>query len=830
MKIFPPARSDRLTVALLITTIGAWLAYPPATHTALNPWVAGTVLFVALMAVEWWPLTLEFRSQSFHSTISGPAVILGILFAGPAMTIVVRALTGGLAHHLRWGSAGAKLRFNVVLYALEVWIVGAVFGAILGDADLLSVQAAVGVAVSLSVAEIVTAAMVLLVIALTVGPLKAEMLRSLAIGVAAATAISGLSSVVVVQLVRSQATALIAFLGVLGLLVASNRSRHHLSEKHRAVTALYGFMEHIQGVSSLDELLQRLLSEACEVTGAHRASLLLLMGDNAWHFNDLGDGLIAADERPRDAAAGWVKRVGQQGLLLREGQGGPAPALRTDLTQESLLAAFSQGELEGLLIIEGRRGNMPHYDTDDLALSVALARHAGVAVATSRLLDELRTRTHELEVSALHDPQTGLLNVDGILAREPVLLTGGVVVVDLPDVEMIDTAFGHGLSGDIARSTARRLRQLADQRGFTACRLATGRFGLILHGVTEHLDVRHEARELADLLGGPIAEGHLQLEARVAMGASVAPDHGTDVGELLRKATNALVEADGSLELSWYAPELDAAATDRLELASDLRSAIEEDGLSLAFQPKVDLGTGRIVGVEALARWAHPTRGYVPPSLFIDIAERTGLIRPLTLWVVDRALTQAAAWHNAGHPLTMAINMSTVVLEEESLARRLIDGAAALEVPARSVILEITESQIMDNLERSTGILAMFDAAGMQVSIDDFGTGYSSLAQLKALPVDEVKIDRGFVTNLAVDADDRAITEAILRMARSLGLHVVAEGIEDQRALEILRSMGCDTAQGYFLHRPMTAFDVTALLDAPEEESQEARVLRLRGR
>lgn len=830
MKSFPASRSDRLTLGLVVGATLLWVAFPPGTHQVLDLRLSVVLLGAAFLVVEWYPLTLEYRGQSFHMTLSGLVILLGVVFAGPLVTLVVRVITGAFSWSVRWRSPAEKVRFNVVLYAIEVWLAAAVFSAVLGSATLTSMRASGAIVATLATTEVVTSALVLLVICLTVGKLRMDALKSMGVCIAATGAISASSSVVAVHLFQTQGAGLVGFIGVLGLLVASNRSRHHLSEKHRAVTALYGFMEHIQGVSSLDELLQRLLSEACEVTGAHRASLLLLMGDNAWHFNDLGDGLIAADERPREAAAGWVKRVGQQGLLLREGQGGPAPALRTDLTQESLLAAFSQGELEGLLIIEGRRGNMPHYDTDDLALTVALARHAGVAVATSRLLDELRTRTHELEVSALHDPQTGLLNVDGILAREPVLLTGGVVVVDLPDVEMIDTAFGHGLSGDIARSTARRLRQLADQRGFTACRLATGRFGLILHGVTEHLDVRHEARELADLLGGPIAEGHLQLEARVAMGASVAPDHGTDVGELLRKATNALVEADGSLELSWYAPELDAAATDRLELASDLRSAIEEDGLSLAFQPKVDLGTGRIVGVEALARWAHPTRGYVPPSLFIDIAERTGLIRPLTLWVVEQALSQAAAWHNAGHPLTMAINMSTVVLEEESLARRLIDGAAALEVPARSVILEITESQIMDNLERSTGILAMFDAAGMQVSIDDFGTGYSSLAQLKALPVDEVKIDRGFVTNLAVDADDRAITEAILRMARSLGLHVVAEGIEDQRALEILRSMGCDTAQGYFLHRPMTAFDVTALLDAPEAESQEARVLRLRGR
>ena len=810
--------------------MGAWTSGFPALEGAANPYITGLVLCAALIAVEWWPLTLEFRGETWHTTLSGPVVILGLIFGGPLVTLAARMLTGGLAYKLRWKGDGPKIRFNVVLYALEVWIIAAVFVRLIGDSPLDSLAAALAVSVSLTVAEAVTAVLVLGVIALTVGPLNPAMLRSIGVGVAATGAISASASVVVVQLVGVQPIALTAFGCVLALLVLANRSRHHLTEKHRAVTSLYEFMGNIQGVSSLEELLQRLLTDACDVTGANKATLLLVMGDNAWHFSDLGEGLIAADELPLDDAQRWISRIGHSGLLLREGQAGPAPALRGDVDEQVLMTTFAQGELEGSLVMQGRRGNMPAYDTDDLALAVGVARHSGIAVATSRLLDELRTRTHELELSALHDPQTGLLNMDGILSREPRLDRGGVLVVDLLDVEMIDTAFGHGLSREMARSTARRLRQLADLRGFTPCRLTAGRFGIILHGVTEHLDVRHEAHEIADLLGGPIAEGHLQLEARIAMGAAMAPDHGTDIGELLRKATNALVEAEGTLELSWYAPELDAAATDRLELASDLRRAIEEDGLTLAFQPKIDLSSGEIVGVEALARWAHPTRGYVPPGLFIDIAERTGLIRPLTQWVAEQALAQASAWHAEGHPISMAINMSTVVLEEESLARHLIETAADLELPARSIILEITESQIMDNLERSTGILAMFDAAGMQVSVDDFGTGYSSLAQLKALPVDEVKIDRGFVTNLATDADDRAITEAIVRMARALGLHVVAEGIEDERALEILRSLGCDSGQGYHIHKPMPAFDVTTLLRTPVSDAPEARVLRLRGR
>ncbi len=808
-----PSPADRLTAALGLLACVGWLVLPPQAGQGTNAIPLAALLFVGFLVAEWWPLGLEVRGQSFHSTLSGLVVVLGVLFVGPLSTLIARVLAGILTVRYRWAGSSEKVRFNIVAHAVEVWVLASVYGWVSNGAELLDGQTIVGIILGMGAAEVVSTAAVLLVIRLSVGRLRADQLRPAMVAVVATLAISTAAATVASRLVDAETVTAVAFAGVLGLLIVTNRSRHALSQKHRSVASLYSFMEGIQGQTSVQHLLANVLEEAAEVTGAKQTGIVLITGDVAVRLDSLGSGLLSSEELPMSEAKRLVAGA-VDGLTIDPGGRNPHHGIIGPLSEQLLLASFAHESVEGALVLQGRRGTMPKFDTDDVALACALARHAGVAVATSRLVDQLRSRSVELERSALRDPATQLFNFDGLVDAVSRLDAGTVMVAELLDLEMIDAAFGHTVSVEVAQSTADRLRRFGEEHGFTVGRISPDRFAAVMPGMEHRLDAREAINSLRQSLRGPITRTHLQLEARFSFAAASAPRHGTDVGELLRRATNALVEhgADGSAEIAWFTSDLDSAATERLELASDLRRAIDDDGLSIAYQPKVNLATGRIEGVEALARWAHPTRGYVSPAQFIDVAERTGLIRPLTLWVVDSAIRQAAEWDQAGCDISVAVNLSTVVMQEESLARHIIDRCREYEVPGHRLTLEITESQMMGDLERSSGILALFDAAGMRVSIDDFGTGYSSLAQLKGLPVDEVKIDRGFVTHLARDADDRAITEAILRMAKSLRLHVVAEGIEDQTALDLLTAMGCDSGQGFHLHRPMSAEAVGVLL------------------
>jgi diguanylate cyclase len=249
------------------------------------------------------------------------------------------------------------------------------------------------------------------------------------------------------------------------------------------------------------------------------------------------------------------------------------------------------------------------------------------------------------------------------------------------------------------------------------------------------------------------------------------------------------------------------------ERLHELRQAIEQDELTLHFQPKVDL-TGGLAGVEALVRWRHPQRGVVPPDQFIPLAEHTGLIKPLTRWVLEAALRQCRAWLAGGREIPVAVNVSMHDLHDTGFPNTIAGLLASNGVPARCLRVEITECAIMADPARAQEVLERLRALGIGVAVDDFGTGYSSLAYLKRLPVDELKIDRSFVRHLAEDDNDRAIVRSTIGLAHDLGLNVVAEGVEDQAAWDLLGRFGCDLVQGYFVSRPLPAAELVHWLEA----------------
>jgi diguanylate cyclase (GGDEF)-like protein len=434
-------------------------------------------------------------------------------------------------------------------------------------------------------------------------------------------------------------------------------------------------------------------------------------------------------------------------------------------------------------------------------------------------------RETAIEYLAYHDDLTGLANRNRFrdeIARR-ISVTGGtaerrgrlaIVVLDLDRFREINDTLGHHIGDRLLLEIAGRLRREAAGGNLVAARLGGDEFGLLL-AVEGVGDARRRIEELRHRLGEPSEVDDVRLDLEARFGIALHPDHGGDPATLLRQAEVAMyVAKERRLGVAFYDSSQDRHSIERLSLVGDLRRAIESESLELVFQPKLDLRSGRADEVEVLLRWHHPRRGALSPAEFVPIAEQTGLIRPLTAWVLERATAELAAWARGGDPLAAAVNLSALDLHDPELGRRILETLARHGVAPSLLTLEITESSVLEEPETARRILDQVTAAGVRVSIDDFGTGYSSLAQLKRLPVTELKIDRSFVAEMGRSPDVRQIVRSAIELGHNLGLEVVAEGVESDETLAALRDMGCDKAQGFGISEPLTAGELASWIAA----------------
>jgi diguanylate cyclase (GGDEF)-like protein len=413
---------------------------------------------------------------------------------------------------------------------------------------------------------------------------------------------------------------------------------------------------------------------------------------------------------------------------------------------------------------------------------------------------------------ARHDRVTGLPNREHLSARvEDALHRAtrrdeqvGVLLVGLTRFKELNETLGHRRGDIVLAEVGQRLAALV-RPGDLVARLGGDEFALVLAPVGGTDGCETVARQVIAALREPVTVRGVDLEVGAAIGIACHPDHGTSVDALLGHADVATDRAKAA-HRDWvvYDRTLDERGTERLALVADLSRAIGHGDLVLLFQPQVDLADGRVRAVEALVRWRHPERGLLPPQAFIEPAEHTGLIRPLTLWVIRAALEQADRWREEGLDLRVAVNLSVRSINPD-LPR---DLAGILEGRERGLELEITETVGMGDADTALRVLEQITELGVRLSVDDFGTGFSSLAYLKRLPVAAIKIDRSFVVDMDRDDDDRAIVRSTIDLARHLGLEVVAEGVENAAALRELRDLGCDFAQGFAISRPLDAADL----------------------
>jgi diguanylate cyclase (GGDEF)-like protein len=425
---------------------------------------------------------------------------------------------------------------------------------------------------------------------------------------------------------------------------------------------------------------------------------------------------------------------------------------------------------------------------------------------------------------SLHDALTGLPNRVLFRARTQQAIHAAdrrgagvaVMLLDLDRFKEINDTLGHHYGDEVLRQVGERLSGVLGDDD-TVARLGGDEFAILLRsvetpaaGVAVAAAVRRAVAHHFDVAG-------VRLELGASVGIACFPEHGEDVDVLMQRADVAMYQAkEGRTGVERYVRELDGNSVQRLALAGDLRGALERDEFVLHYQPKIDLRTGTVTGAEVLLRWAHPVHGWLPPDEFIPLAEHTGLIVPLTHHVLVHALRQVGAWRSEGIDLSVAINLSARTLVERDLPDEIEALSRRFDVPTDRLVLEITESMVVADPVRALPILARLHELGVEIAVDDFGTGYSSMDYLKRLPVREVKIDRSFVTPMATDARDAAIVRCTIDLARSLGLRVVAEGVESADVRHRLTTMGCDEGQGFLLSRALPAGQFSAWLTAHE--------------
>ncbi|NQD38509.1 EAL domain-containing protein [Permianibacter sp. IMCC34836] len=389
-----------------------------------------------------------------------------------------------------------------------------------------------------------------------------------------------------------------------------------------------------------------------------------------------------------------------------------------------------------------------------------------------------------------------------------------IIFLDLDHFKEVNDSLGHAIGDDLLKSAASRLQDCL-RRGDTLARLGGDEFVLVLEELHDDLNVITVLNKIISSFSEAFHIGGYVVSTTVSMGVAIYPSDGRDVHTLMRNADTAMYKAKelGRNTYQFYQPDMNALSLRRLSLATELREALQYNQLELYYQPQLDTRSKRIVGVEALLRWKHPVMGSISPAEFIPIAESTGLIVPIGQWVIERAARQLADWRKQGiGPLRVAVNISAVQFRQVDLAEQIARTVSAHNIPPESIELELTESLLMRDVESATNQLKKLKALGFKLVIDDFGTGYSSLSYLRRFPLDGLKIDRSFIDEVNRNPDDTAITLAILSMARSLRLMVIAEGVETREQYEFLLNHDCEEVQGYLFSPPVPEPVLTPLL------------------
>jgi diguanylate cyclase (GGDEF)-like protein len=809
-------RPSRLTPAVRVAGfVLALLAAAGVLHTQLlaglgqvgsGPQLPWVLLVAGFVLAERFVVYLRAGTESVSFSVIEVPLVLGLFLATPTQTITASVVGATLVFIFHQRQPLLKLVFNISHTWLQAAAAVAVWRALVGDSDPFSLPGALAALAAGITIELVSAICVGGALALHTGSARAARPVALPTGLLLSGAFSCLG-LVVLDVLRANPLGLWTVLVLAGFLVLAQRAHLALLRRHSSLEQLELFTRRIgSGDLHLDAVIGSVLTGVRDLLQVEVVTLELASGDGGpaaiWSCDAEGvhEG-PPSHQLPSPASPPSQRRGGRR-----------------------LLTVALQGEAGrvGSLTVADREGDRAGLRQSDRTLLDAIGGHVALALHNGRLAEQLRTQVVRNEHQATHDALTALPNrlllertIDRPSAGSAVLL------LDLDRFKEINDTLGHAAGDAVLKEISQRLTALLPEQACLA-RLGGDEFGAVLAGAGVV-----QAQCLADAIRGALASplelGGLTLVVDASIGIAVSPEHGTDAASLLRHADIAMYAAKTShAGTCVYDPVHDHHSATRLSLVADLRVAIDAGQLVLAYQPKTATSGREVAGVEALVRWQHPVRGLVPPDDFIGIAEQTGLIGPLTDWVTATALAQCRTWLDSGLRLGVAINISPSTLHDTAFPTRIAQQLAQAGVPACQVTLEITEGALMVDPERAVSVLLQLRQLGVRLSVDDLGVGHSSLAYLKRLPVHEIKIDRSFVSGMADDPDDQAIVAALVKLVHQLRMTVVAEGVEDQRTLDALAQIGADSAQGYWMSRPLPAAEIPAWLHRWSARSADA--------
>ncbi len=543
----------------------------------------------------------------------------------------------------------------------------------------------------------------------------------------------------------------------------------------------------------------RLLGSAVEVAEDGIAILTPFSEENAPRILFVNNGFCSLYRVTRDAVIGQTLLA--FGIIERH------QVIVASMLEHVYEQEFFNGEATA------RRNDGSEFELDVKLVPVVENGKLTHWVAFLRDVTETRNQLLLLRRQATYDGLTDLPNRTLLLERlEKAIETAraektiaALLLMDLDRFKEVNDTFGHHFGDMLLKQIAVRLRAQLHAND-TLARLGGDEFGLVLTRASDAGDVAAVARRILDSLQQPFAIDRHLLEVAASIGMAVYPTHGTDARTLLRRADVAMYAAkETNVGYAFHNQEHESRTPAPLALTVEMRRAMERDEFELYYQPKLHVNSGLMTRAEVLIRWNHPNRGLLPPAAFVPIAERTGLIKPMTDWIMDRMLRQCREWHDAGAPVHVAVNVSAKSLQDQTLPIKIQTALDKWGMDPRYVKVEITESSIMADPAHALAITSMLQSMGVRLSLDDFGTGYSSLTNLRQLPVDELKIDKSFVIGMSASEADASIVRTMIDLAHSLGKQVCAEGVEDEKTWRRLGEMGCDLAQGYWISKPKPA-------------------------
>jgi diguanylate cyclase (GGDEF)-like protein len=785
------------------------------------------MLAPAFAASEIFVIHYQLRHEQFSFTLSELPLVLGIFFATWPAIVVARLVGGGLALRLHRRQGAMKMAFNLSCMLLETSIAVVLARWLAGHNDGQAFRALAGTAFAVVCAVAVVTTAIAIAISVSEGlPNRRDLARLYEANMIVAVANVALALVSVSVLWVSPGAGWLLLL-VAAILFVGYRSYAKLQQKHDDLELLYDFTRRTGRALQVESAMGELLGQVRAVLRADTAAIVVRSSttEGALIRTVLGPdeqfSILPAMDDPL-----W-RRMEISGRSLLAAAPMRDPSIIADLepyaAKDALLAPLRRldGELLGFMLAANRLGELRTFTPDDLKLFEALANHASVSLENRHLVERLRSEVADKEHQALHDSLTGLPNRMLFHQRLSQAIEVGemrgtkvaVMLLDLDRFKEVNDTLGHHNGDLLLQEIGDRLRRIL-RAGDSVARLGGDEFAVLVPQLAGEEAATAAAEGIRLALERPFTIADVDIDVGCSVGIAMWPDHGDDATMLLQRADVAMYSAKASQRgVDIYDFTRDTYSLERLALVSELRTAIERGELAVHYQPKVDTNTGRLLGMEALVRWHHPRQGPIAPEEIIAIAEQTGLIRPLTLWVLNQALLECRGWRRAGRPFDVAVNLSIRNLLDAELPSDVLRVLTEVGLPASALTFEITESSIMNDPVRALAVLGRLRSMGIHLAIDDFGTGYSSFSHLRRLPVDEIKIDKSFVQYLATDESDLVLVRSIIDLGRNLGLRVVAEGVEDEVSWQELARFGCDVVQGYVLTPPLAADDLQVWLE-----------------